>query len=122
MEHVVDNKADIVFLTETWLRTSHSAVTATIKRYGYTPYHQVRDHDEKSREGGIGILCSNKYEIKTKKLKLPKPQSFEFCVYSLAVQEANGKKCIILLIPVYRDQYVTMDILLMSLTDYCRAL
>ena len=110
MEHVVDNKADIVFLTETWLRTSHSAVTATIKRYGYTPYHQVRDHDEKSRGGGIGILCSNKYEIKTKKLKLPKPQSFEFCVYSLAVQEANGKKCIILLIPVYRDQYVTMDI------------
>ena len=109
MEHIVDNKADIVFLTETWQKTSHSAVTATIKRYGYTPYHQIREHDDKSRGGGIGILCSNQYEIKIKKLKLPKPQSFEYCVYSLAIQETNGKKCTALLVPVYRDQYVAMD-------------
>ena len=109
MEHILDKKADIVFLTETWQKTSHSAVTATIKKYGYTPYHQIRVHDDKSRGGGIGILCSNQYEIKIKKLKLPKPQSFEYCVYSLAVQETNGKKCTILLVPVYRDQYVAMD-------------
>ena len=112
MGHIVDYKADIVFLTETWQKTAHSAVTATIRRYGYTPYHQVREHDDKSRGGGIGILCSNQYELKMKKLKLPKPQSFEFCVYSLAVQDANGKKYMVLLIPVYRDQYISMDIFL----------
>ena len=31
-------------------------------------------------------------------------------MYSLAVQETNGKKFTILLVPVYRDQYVAMDI------------
>ena len=56
-----------VFLTETWQKSSHSAVTATIKKYGYTPYHSIREHDSKSRGGGIGILCCNQYEVKLNK-------------------------------------------------------
>ena len=110
MEHVLDNKADIVFLTETWQKSTHNAVTATIKQYGYTPHHKIREHDEKSRGGGVGILCSNRYEIKAKHLRIPKPQSFEFCVYSLPVKEKSGKKFTVLLIAFYRDQYVSMDI------------
>ena len=112
MGHIIDRKADIVFLTETWQKSSHSAVTATIKKYGYTPYHSIREHDSKTRGGGIGILCCNQYEVKIKRLKLPKPQSFEFCVYSMAVQERAGNKSTILLVPVYRDQYVDIDIFL----------
>ena len=110
MGHIVDKKADIVFLTETWQKSSHNNVTATIKRYGYTPYHKIREHGEKSRGGGVGILCCNKYEVKAKHLNIPKPHSFEFCMYSLAVQEKSGKNCNILLIALYRDQYVPMDI------------
>ena len=110
MEHIVDNNADIVFLTETWQKSSHNTVTATIKRYGYTLYHKIREHDEKFRGGGIGILCSNQYQVKAKHLKIPKPQSFEFSVYSLAVQEKSDKKCTVLLIALYRDQYVPMNI------------
>ena len=94
MEHIVDNNADIVFLTETWQKSSHNTVTATIKRYGYTLYHKIREHDEKFRGGGIGILCSNQYQVKAKHLKIPKPQSFEFSVYSLAVQEKSDKNAL----------------------------
>ena len=112
MEHVLDYKADIVFLSETWLTSKNNNVTATIKDYGYTPYHQIREHDTKSRGGGVGLLCSNKLDIKIKNLKLAKFCSFEYCVYTLKTTNRFGKPCPVILIPLYRDQYVHIDIFL----------
>ena len=65
MGHIMDKKADIVFLTETWQKSSHNNVTATIKRYGYTPYHKIREHGEKSR-GVVLEYCA----VISMKLKL----------------------------------------------------
>ena len=110
MEHILDYKADIVFLSETWLTSQNNNITATIKEYGYVTYHKVRKHDIKTRGGGVGLLCSNKLDVKVKNLKLPKFNSFEYCVYSLKAKNRFGKPCSVILIPLYRDQYVNIDI------------
>ena len=112
MEHILDYKADIVFLSETWLTSQNNNVTATIKDYGYVPYHQIRKHDTKSRGGGVGLLCSNKLDIKVKNLTLPKFHSFEYCTFSLKTTNKFGKLCPVILIPLYRDQYIHIDIFL----------
>ena len=75
MEHVLDYKADIVFITETWMTSNKNKITATVKDYGYTLYHKIREHDEKFQGGGIGILFSKQYEVKAKHLKIPKSLS-----------------------------------------------
>ena len=110
MEHVIDYKADIVFLSETWLTSLNNNVTATVKEYGYILHHQICKHDTKSRAGGVGLLCSSKLNIKSKNLKLPKFISFEYCVFSLKTRNLNGKSCPVILVPLYRDQYVDIDL------------
>ena len=56
MEHVVDNSADIVFLTETWLKSRKNAVTAAVQHYNYKLYHCNRTGQSKEEGGGVGIL------------------------------------------------------------------
>ena len=57
MEHVLDYKADIVFITETWMTSNKNKITATVKDYGYTLYHNIREHDSKSR-GEVLDYCA----------------------------------------------------------------
>ena len=56
MEHIVDFGADIIFLTETWLKADKSKITADIKDYGYELKHSVRQDSSKSKGGGVGLL------------------------------------------------------------------
>ena len=114
MEHVRDNNADIVFITETWLASERNNITATFKDYGYTLYHKIRKHDTKSRGGGVGLLCSSRLDITEKNLKLYQLQSFEYCVYSLKAQNGRGKYYPVVLTTLYRDQYVDIDIFLVE--------
>ena len=83
MEHVLDYKADIVFVTETWQTTMNNKVTAIVKEYGYTLYHTIRNHDTKSRAGGVGLLCSTQLDVKKKNMKLGRFHSFEYiwCIF-----------------------------------------
>ena len=57
MEHIRDYKADVVFFTETWQTSLKNKVTAAVKNYGYVLKHNIRNHDTKSRGGGVGLLC-----------------------------------------------------------------
>ena len=56
MEHVIDNSADIAFLTETWLKSQKNAVTAAVQHYNYKLYHCNRTGRSKEIGGGVGIL------------------------------------------------------------------
>ena len=112
MEHVLDYEADVVFLTETWQTTLNNPVTAAAKDYGFTLYHETRNHDTKVRGGGVGILCSNKLIVKKKIPKLGRFSSFEYAVYTIKTSDYQGIKCSVMLVPVYRDQYVNIDIFL----------
>ena len=56
MEHIVDRKSDIVFLTETWLQSDKNSITAEIKTYGYKILHDRRKDRKKETGGGVGIL------------------------------------------------------------------
>ena len=113
MEHVLDYKADIVFITETWMTSNKNRITATVKDYGYTLYHNIREHDSKSRGGGVGLLCSATLDVKKRNLKITCTfQSFEYCVYSLKTKTTQGKNCPVILCTVYRDQYIELDIFL----------
>ena len=117
MEHISDYKADIVFLTETWQITANNSVTAAIKDFGYTMYHKVRNHDTKSRAGGVGILCSSNIDITRKNYKLSKFSSFEYAVYSMKSKDYFGKSNLLLLVPIYRDQYIHIDIFIDEFTE-----
>ena len=108
MEHVKDHNADVVFLTETWQTSLKNKVTAAVKNYGYELKHSVRQHDTKSRGGGVGLLCKCNIDVKVKKLKLPKFHACEYAVYSVS-SESKGRKNNLLLVPVYRDQYISFD-------------
>ena len=55
MEHIMDRKSDIVFLTETWLQSDNNSITPEIKTYGYRLLHDRRKEREKDRGGGVGI-------------------------------------------------------------------
>ena len=112
MEHVLDHNADIVFVTETWQTTMNNKVTATVKEYGYTLYHTIRNHDTKSRAGGVGLLCSTQLDVKKKNMKLGRFHSFEYVVYSLKTKSIKGKNYPVLLSALYRDQYVDIDVFL----------
>ena len=56
MEHILDRKSDIVFLTETWLPSDKNSITAEVKTYGYKLLHNRRKDRLKEIGGGVGIL------------------------------------------------------------------
>ena len=64
MEHLIDRDPDIVFLQETWLKSSRSNVTAQVKEYDYVLLHNIRKKREKNLGGGVGILLKKKAKYK----------------------------------------------------------
>ena len=56
MEHLTDSNPDLIFLTETWLTSEKSNITAEVKEYGYELLHKIRKNKEKDRGGGVGVL------------------------------------------------------------------
>ena len=51
MEHLTDNKPDVVFLTETWLTSEKNNITAEVKDYGYELLHKIRKKSRKRARG-----------------------------------------------------------------------
>ena len=41
MEHVIDWDADVLFLSETWLKSKNNSVTAKFLEYGYKLFHNI---------------------------------------------------------------------------------
>ena len=59
LEHVIDQKASVVFLTETWMESDKNDITAVIRSYGYTLRHNRRRGREKETGGGVGVLVKS---------------------------------------------------------------
>ena len=111
MEHIVDRKSDIVFLTETWLQSDKNSITAEIKTYGYKLLHDRRKDRKKETGGGVGILI--KAGLMAKQQPARHFESFEYTVVNLAV--ANKKK--LLLISIYRVLFVTETVFFTDLAE-----
>ena len=75
MEYASDNDADIMMLSETWLKTKRNEITASVKEFGYVLRHTIRKNRAKETGGGVGILLKN--TITAKHLKSEPYQSFE---------------------------------------------
>ena len=84
MEHLIDNKPDVIFLTETWLTTEKNNITTERNEYGYEPLHKIKKNLEKDRGGGIEIL---KIKITGKQLVIKDYYSFEYNVVT-SLQES----------------------------------
>ena len=99
MEHIRDRDSDLVFITETWLKSEKCSITADIKNYGYIMRHNIRKDPDKERGGGVGILV--KQTLSSKPLQNKEFTSFEYNVVKL--QLANKKTMI--LISIYSNIY-----------------
>ena len=100
MEHIKDCEADFAFLSETWLTSKNNDVTAVVESYGYQVHHKVRDIPNKTRGGGVAILCLSKYKLKH--FNTAVYSSFEHIAYSLMIP-GTAK---IVMISLYRLQHV----------------
>ena len=111
MEHLLDIKPDIVFLTETWLQSERNVITAEIKEFGYKLYHDIRQ-EERRKEigGGFGIMVNP--QLTTKQLPIKNFESFEHSI--ITVQLANSS---IYLISVYRLQFIPIATFMTEFTE-----
>ena len=100
MEHLIDNKPDVIFLTETWLTSEKNNITAEVRDYGYVLLHKIRKNREKDRGGGVGTLV--KSSIVGKQLVSKDYHSFEHSVVRIPLES----KQMMILITVYRLQFV----------------
>ena len=103
MEHIKDCDADFAFLSETWLTSITSDVTAVVKSYGYKIQHYIRKDSIKKSGGGVAILYLTKYKLK--KFITPSYSSFEHIAYSLSVPGTDK----IVMISLYRLQHVSTN-------------
>ena len=69
MEHLMDRKPTMIFLSETWLQSDNNDVTSSIKDYGYVLIHNRRKNREKIIGGGVGILLKDNVKHKHVKCK-----------------------------------------------------
>ena len=111
MEHVVDNDADIVFLSETWLRSMKNEVTGAVKEYGYTLRHTTRKGRKKEIGGGVGIL--HKSSLNVKPVKVNSYQTFEHCVVKVEVEDGKWSTYI----SIYRLDYEPIELFFTEFTE-----
>lgn len=115
MEHVIDHDADVLFLSETWLKSKKNNVTATFEEYGYILHHNIRKDRTKELGGGVGILV--KKGIEAKPLKVKQYQTFEHCVTKLHVQKGW-----LTLVSIYRLNYESIAMFFNEFTEMLETL
>ena len=60
-EHMIDQKADLMFLTETWCKPNKSAVLNELTPPGYSFIGECRSS---KRGGGVGLLYKSAYKFR----------------------------------------------------------
>lgn len=115
MEHVIDFDAEVLFISETWLKTKKNEVTAAVRNYGYTLRHNIRKDRRKETGGGVGILVKTALEVKPVKVK--QFQTFEHYVLKLRVKDGWRT-----LISVYRLDYEPVDVFFNEFTELLETL
>ena len=104
MEYATDYDADIMLLSETWLRSSKNDITATVEEFGYTLKHSIRKNRAKETGGGVGILFKKSLNVKPVKSK---PfQTFEHHAVRINVK---GNKWVTY-VSFYRLDYEPIDV------------
>ena len=111
MEHVLDHDADVMLISETWLRSKKNNVTATIDQYGYKLHHTIRKDRTKELGGGVGVLV--KECLTTKQIKVKQFQSFEHCVVKVCLQDSKW----VTFITIYRLDYEAIDLFFTEFTE-----
>ena len=106
MEHLQDHDPGIVFISETWLKSDTSDVTALLKTYGYKLIHNRRKNRDKETGGGVGVLL--KSSMKHKHMNFKSFSSFEMTVVKMF--RSRGKP--LLLVCIYRLLFVSVTIFL----------
>ena len=104
MEQVIDHNADVIFITETWLKSDKNKITAEIQEYGYRLKHCVRNDAVKDRGGGVGIAVRS--TISVTQISHKSFTSFEHVIVKLL----GTKRQTLLFIAIYRLQYVPMTV------------
>ena len=116
LEHVIDNDADVVFLSETWMESENNDITAMIKSYGYRLLHERRKNREKEIGGGVGVMVRSTMIHKHHKCKFYK--SFEHVVVS--VKLTNSTK--LMIITIYRLLFISASIFMEEFTEFLEGL
>ena len=111
MEHILDRKSDIVFLTETWLPSDKNSITAEVKTYGYKLLHNRRKDRLKEIGGGVGILIKD--GLISKKLPVRQFISFEHSMVKLSLSRGGY----LFLISIYRLQYESITTFMTEFTE-----
>ena len=79
IDHITDNRLDIVGITETWLSNNDNnnmSVINTCLDSGYTLHHLPRNTGR--RGGGVGVLINNRFKHQSRRLhEKPEITSFE---------------------------------------------
>ena len=79
IDHITDNRIDIVGITETWLSNDDKnkmSVVNTCLNNGYTLLHRPRNTGR--RGGGVGVLINNQINVKSRMIGVnPEITSFE---------------------------------------------
>lgn len=104
MECATDRDADIMFLSETWLRSRKNDVTAEVDEYGYTLYHTIRKNRAKETGGGVGVML--KKTLNVKRVKSNQFQSFEHHAVKINMRGNTWTT----LISIYRLDYEPIDV------------
>jgi hypothetical protein len=93
-QHVLDNKLDVLLLTETWLKPHDD--TVIINETTPTGYFSIREDRKKKRGGGLAILATKSLIKSSDVIKFPPCSSFEMLPLSVT------KPVTMLFIVVYR--------------------
>ena len=109
MEHVGGHVADVVFLSETWMRSNNDDITAMVKPYGYRPLHNRRKNRDKTIGGGVGVMIKD--SLNCKHLTRKPFSSFEHTMVSVQLNDKSN------LITIYRLQYIAKSIFLVEFTE-----
>ena len=113
MECATDRDADIMFLSETWLRSRKNNVTAEVDEYGYTLYHTIRKNRAKETGGGVGVML--KKTLNVKRVKSNQFQSFEHHAVKINMRGNTWTT----LISIYRLDYEPIDVFFTEFRQLC---
>ena len=110
MEHVMDFDTDVLFISETWLKSNKNSVTASFSDYGYKLHHNIRKDRRKELGGGVGILVKTTLDVKP--IKVKQFLSFEHCIVKLHMKDGWRT-----LISIYRLDYEPVKVFFNEFTE-----
>ena len=111
LEYASDSKAEVAWLSETWLKTRKNDVTAAAKDFGFILKHTIRKNRAKTTGGGVGLLIKNTLE--TKQVKMKQFQTFEH--HALKVNMEGNEW--VTLVSIYRLDYEPIDLFFTEFTQ-----